>query len=96
MELSEFVQEKREDILRLAARHGAHSVRLFGSVGRGEAGPDSDVDFLVEMGPERTLLDFSGLRLDLQDLLGRNVDLVESEGLRGTIRDHVLAEARPL
>ncbi|MBV9852003.1 MAG: nucleotidyltransferase family protein [Armatimonadetes bacterium] len=96
MEFQQLVNEKRGDILRLAAEHDARSVRLFGSVGRGEAGPNSDVDLLVEMEPGRTLRDMGGLLMDLQDLLGRRVDLVEPEGLHWMIRDRVLAEAKPL
>ena len=70
MKLTELVNEKREDILRLASQHGARNVRLFGSVGRGEAGPESDVDFLVETGPDHSPWFPGGLIADLEDLLG--------------------------
>ena len=90
------INAKRDEILRLAAQHGAHNVRVFGSAVRGEAGPESDVDFLVELDPERSLLDLGALLMDLQDLLGRPVDLVTEKALHWYIRDRVLAEAVPL
>jgi predicted nucleotidyltransferase len=96
MDLLEFVQSKREEILRLAVRRGVHNVRLFGSVARGEAGPDSDVDFLVDLEPGRSLLDLGGLLMDLQRLLERKVDVVTEAGLRPRIRPRVLKEARSL
>jgi predicted nucleotidyltransferase len=96
MNIDELLQEKREEILRIAARRGAYNVRIFGSVARGEAGPDSDVDFLVELEPSRSLLDLGGLLMDLQDLLEREVDVLTEAGLRDRIRQRVLSEARPL
>ena len=96
MELLELAQSKRETILQIAARRGARNVRLFGSVVRGEAGLDSDVDFLVDLEPGRSLLDLGGLLMDLQDLLGRKVDVVTEAGLRSRIRPRVLKEARSL
>ncbi len=71
-------------------------MRVFGSVARGEARPDSDVDLLVELEPGRSLLDLGGLLTDLQTLLGRKVDVVSDKGLRDRIRGQVLQEARPL
>jgi predicted nucleotidyltransferase len=94
--VDEIIQAKREEILRVAAKHGASNVRIFGSVARREAGPASDVDFLVEMEAGRSLLDLSRLVLDLQDLLGRPVDVAEPEGLHWYIREQVLKEAVPL
>ena len=96
METDQLLQTKRQEILRLAAEHGAYNVRVFGSVARGEAGPESDVDFLVNMAPDRSLFDLGGLLMDLRDLLGRNVDVVPEPGLRARIRQRVLDEARPL
>ena len=96
MELLELVQSKRETILQLAARRGARNVRLFGSVARGEAGPNSDLDFLVDLEPGRSLLDLGGLLMDLQRLLDRKVDVVTEAGLRPRIRPRVLREARAL
>jgi uncharacterized protein len=92
MSINDALQDSREEILRLASKYGARNVRLFGSRARGEAGPDSDVDFLVEMEPGRSLLDLGRLLMDLQDLLGCRVDVVEPEGLHWYIRDTVLKE----
>jgi predicted nucleotidyltransferase len=96
MTLPERVAAKREEIVLVAARHGARDIRLFGSVARGEAGPDSDVDFLVEMEQGRSLLDRINLRLELERLLGCRVDVVSEKALRTRILGRVLAEAVPL
>jgi hypothetical protein len=96
MGIKELLQDKREEILRLAARHGALNLRVFGSVARGEARPESDVDFLVEAGPNRTFFFPGGLIADLEDLLGRKVDVVTEKGLHWYIRERVLKEALPL
>ena len=93
MVADEFLKNKREEILRAAARRGARNIRVFGSVARGDAGPDSDVDFLVELEPDRSLLDLGGFLMDMQDLLGRKVDVVTEKGLHWYIRDRVLEEA---
>jgi len=68
---------RREEILRIAALRGARNLRVFGSVARGEANADSDVDFAVEMEIDRSALDLSELILDLEEILGRSVDVVE-------------------
>lgn len=91
-----FLNHYRSEILSLAAKHGARNVRVFGSVARGEARPDSDVDFLVDLDAGRTLLDLGGLLMDLRRLLDRSVDVVTEPGLRERIRDQVLREAVPL
>jgi predicted nucleotidyltransferase len=96
MQLNHLLEEQREKILRLGIRHGAKNIRVFGSVARGEADAHSDVDFLVEMEPGRTLMDMGGLLMDLQELLGCKVDVVSEKGLRVRIRDRVLREAVPL
>ena len=96
MGIEEIINGKREEILRIAAKHGAHSVRVFGSVARGEARPDSDVDLLVAIARGRGWTDIGRLLLEWEELLGRRVDLVEPEGLHWFIRDRVLAEAVPL
>jgi len=96
MYLNDLLHEKREDILRLAKEYGAYNVRVFGSVARGEADEKSDIDFLVDMEKGRGLMDMGGLLMDLQDLLGRDVDLVTERGLRERIRDRVLKDAVPL
>jgi len=96
VKLEELLREKRDEILRICAKHGARNVRVFGSVVRGEAGEDSDVDFLVEFEPGRSLLDQAGLVLDLEELLGRKVDVVTERGLYWLLRRRILKEARPL
>ena len=93
MGADELIKAKRADILRLATQHGARNVRVFGSVARGEAGPDSDIDVLVEFEPGRTLLDRIGLMQDLEDLLGRKVDVVTEKALHRMIRQQVLEQA---
>ncbi|MEQ8466709.1 nucleotidyltransferase family protein [Coleofasciculus sp. E1-EBD-02] len=93
MMIVDLIQEKREDILRIAALHGASNVRLFGSVARGEAKPDSDIDLLVEMESDRSLLDRIALIQDLEDLLGKKVDVATVKGLREVWRDRILNEA---
>jgi len=93
---AEILQEKRSEILELARRHGARNVRVFGSFARGEAGPESDVDLLVDLDPGRNLFDMGALLMDLQDLLARPVDLVTEQGLHPVIRERVLKDARPL
>lgn len=93
MTIEELLKNKREEILALAAKHGAYDVRVFGSAARGEVGPESDIDILVNMEPGRSLFDLGGLLMDLQDLLGVEVDVVTEKGLRARIRDHVLSEA---
>jgi uncharacterized protein len=89
-------REKRAEILHRAAVHGCRNVRVFGSVATGESRPDSDFDFLVDLDQGRGLLDLGGLLSDLHDLLGVDVDLVETGGIHPYIRDRVLAEAVPL
>jgi len=96
MDITQILEAKKEDILQIAARHGARNVRVFGSAARGEARPDSDVDFLVDMEPGRTLLDLGGLLMELRDLLGLEVDVVTEHGLKPRIRDRVLKEAELL
>lgn len=96
MSMQELLTTKRLDILRIANEHGARNVRIFGSVARGEARPDSDVDFLVEFEPGRSLLDHAALLLDLQELLGRPVDVTTDRALRPLLRARILREAIPL
>ena len=96
MTRQELVSAKRDDILRLAKHHGAKNVRLFGSVARGQANEESDVDVLVEAGPETTAFFPGGLVADLEDLLGCKVDVVTDRSLHWYIRDRVLQEAVPL
>ena len=96
MTTEQLVQSKREAILRVAAEHGARNVRVFGSVARGEASDESDVDFLVDFEPGRSLLDLGGLRVELESLLGRRVDVVTEAGIYWLLRRRILNEARAL
>ena len=93
MSPSKVLKNKREEILRIAAAHGAQNIRLFGSVSRGEAGPKSDVDILVRLEPGRSLLDIIAIKQDLEDLLGCEVDVVTEEAVSPYIREQVLKEA---
>jgi hypothetical protein len=93
MSLEQLLREKRDEILRIAARHGASNVRIFGSVARGEASLQSDVDFLVELEGGRSLLDHAALMIDLERLLGRRVDVATERGLKPQIRERILGEA---
>ena len=77
----------------MCARYGAHNVHVFGSVVRGEADEQSDIDLMVDFEPGRSLLDHAGLWLELQDLLGGKVDVVSSRGIKARIRERVLQEA---
>ncbi len=88
--------KQRDEIIRIAERHGAHDVRLFGSVARGESSPASDVDVLVRMDGNRSLLDRIALIQELEDLLHCKVDVVNDRALDPLIRENVLAEAVPL
>ena len=93
MRVDELLKDKREEILKLAAKHGARNVRVFGSLARGEADEQSDVDFLVDMEPGRSLLDMGGLLMDLREFLGRDVDVVTERTLKPRVRTRVLREA---
>jgi predicted nucleotidyltransferase len=96
MSIDSVLLGQREETLRIAAKHGAGNVRVFGSAARGESGPASDIDLLVEFDPDRSLLDHVALLQDLEDLLGRKVDLVTEHSLHWYIRDQVKEEAIPL
>jgi predicted nucleotidyltransferase len=88
--------QHREAILEIAHRHGVEEIRLIGSFARGEEGSDSDVDFLVKAGAETSPWFPGGLVADLEELLGRRVQIVTENGLNHRIRDSVLSEAIPL
>jgi predicted nucleotidyltransferase len=91
--MRQILDQKREQILQIAASHGAQNVRLFGSTARGDFRSDSDVDLLVDLEPDRSLFDLSGLLIELQELLGCEVDVVTERGLRPRIREAVLRDA---
>jgi len=94
--IEQLLSTKREEVLRIAEKHGARNIRLFGSAARGEARDASDLDFLVEMDPGRSLLDLAALRNELMDLLGREVDVVTEDSLYWLLRRKILREARAL
>lgn len=96
MTVDELLKQKRAEILRIAARRGARNVRVFGSAARGEAGGRSDVDFLVEMERGKSLLDLAGLSIDLEELLGVEVDVLTDGGVSPYLRERIYAEAVPL
>ena len=96
MDIKRLLSEKRDDIRSIAAMHGAYNIRIFGSVVRGEASPDSDIDFLIDAGPTTSSWFPAGLILDLEEILGRRVEVVTEKALNPYIRDSVLREAIPL
>ena len=96
MGIPEIIEDKKEQVLALAARHGASNVRVFGSVATGTADQDSDIDFLVDLEKGRSLFDLGGLLMDLQKLFGRKVDVVTENGLHWYIKDRILSEAKPI
>jgi hypothetical protein len=96
MTMQELLKEKRQEILEIAAKHGAYNVRVFGSVARGEADAASDVDILVDAGSETSSWFPAGLVIDLEELLGCEVDVVTEGALHWYIKDEVLKEAVPL
>jgi uncharacterized protein len=87
---------KRQQILDIAARHGASNVRVIGSYARGEQSAESDLDLLIDLEPGRSLIDHVAIAQDLEDLLGRPVDVIEAHALHALIRDRVVQEAVPL
>ncbi|CAN5894569.1 nucleotidyltransferase family protein [soil metagenome] len=90
------LQELKAEILHIAQKHGASNVLVFGSVARNEATLESDLDFLVELEPNRSLLDHAALVAELQEVLGYSVDVATVKGLKAGVRQHILSEAVPL
>ena len=90
------LRSRRHEILSLASRHGARDIRVFGSVARGEDRPDSDIDFLVDVDQGRSLLDVIALEQELEELLGRHVDVLTVGGLSPYLQEGILAEAARL
>lgn len=89
----EVLKDKKESILRLAARYGVERMRIFGSMARGQATAESDIDFLVAFKRGRTLLDLIGFKQDLEGLLGRKVDVVSEGGVSPYLRNRIFGEA---
>ena len=96
MTLDELRRSKRDQIIEIARSHGASNVRVFGSLARGEQNPSSDIDFLVDLDPNRTLMDLGGLLMDLQAVLDVRVDVATETMLCPKVRDQALRDARPL
>ena len=92
----ENIRLKRDAILEIAARYGAYDVRIFGSVARGDVNESSDLDLLVRFEEGRSLLDHGGLIMDLRELLGTRVDVIDEEGMRDRFRRQAMKEAVPL
>ena len=96
MSIEQLLREKRDEIKHIAAKHGAYNIRVFGSVARGNAGTESDIDLLVDVGSTTSSWFPAGLILDLEDLLDRRVEVVTEKALDPCLRDYVLREAVPL
>ena len=96
MTTTDLLRSKRDDILQVAAQHGARNVRVFGSVARGDTQPESDIDFLVEMEAGRSLLDLIELSQELEALLQQKVDILTDGGLSPDLEQRIHAEAVPL
>ena len=93
MTASDIVREKREEILAIAHKHGAFNVRVFGSVARGEADEQSDIDLLVDLDAGRSVFDLGALIVELNESTGMRVDVVTERGIRARIRDRIVQEA---
>jgi predicted nucleotidyltransferase len=96
MTIEDIRNTKRDEILRLAAAHGARNVRVFGSVARGEQRAESDIDLLVDLDTGRSLMDLGGLLVDLEKLLGGRVDVATEQMLKPRVRTRALVDAVPL
>lgn len=96
MDIRQVIEAHRGEMLKIAAEHGASDLRLFGSAARGETNPQSDIDVLVRLDADRSLLDQVALQQDLEELLGRRVDVVVEGGISPYLEDRILEEARPL
>ena len=90
------LKKQRKEIYQIARLYGAHNIRIFGSVNKKSDKPDSDIDFLVDLEKNRSLLDLAGLVYDLQQLLNRKVDVVTENGLHWYPKETILKEAEPL
>ena len=91
--MDKLIEMHREEIRKLAKKRGACRVRLFGSRARGDSDPESDIDILIDLEPGRSALALGGILMDLQDLLGKRVEVVTPAALHPKIRDHILQQA---
>ncbi|HJS19878.1 MAG TPA: nucleotidyltransferase family protein [Anaerolineales bacterium] len=96
VEVEELLRTRREQIIEIARKHGAYNLSVFGSMARGDNDDQSDIDFLVEVGPIHSPWFPAGLVADLEELLGVPVDVVTRDGLHWFIKERILEEARPL
>lgn len=96
MGFDQVIQEKSEDIKKIAEMHGAKNLRIFGSIAKGEESQESDIDFLVDTEEETSSWFPAGLILDLEKILGRRVEVVTENGLNHLLRDQILKEAKPI
>ena len=96
MKIYDLLKSKRAEIYQIALKHGAKNIRLFGSAARKEADGKSDVDLLMDLEPDRSLLDHAALWIELQKILGCKVDVITENGLKPRIHERVLKEAVPL
>jgi uncharacterized protein len=90
--IMEIIGDKREEIIALAQKHHASNLRVFGSVARHEATSESDLDLMADFDEGASLIDLVGLKQDLEDLLGRKVDVLTERSLRGSLRDEILKD----
>jgi hypothetical protein len=96
MTITELRKAQRDEIIRVAARYGARNIRVFGSAARGDVSPSSDLDLLVDLDPDRTLMDLGGLLIELENLLHIRVDIATESMLRPKVRKRALTDAVPL
>ncbi len=91
--MDKLIEEHREEIKRIALLRGARRVRIFGSRALDTAGPESDVDILIDLEKGRSALALGGILMDLQELLGRKVDVTTPAALHPKLREHILKQA---
>ena len=96
MSIKYFLLKHRDEIIQISHQYGANNIRIFGSVAKGQDGPDSDVDFLVDLETGRSLLDLGGLSVKLQQFIGRKVDIVTEKGLHWYIKNRILEESEKI
>jgi predicted nucleotidyltransferase len=96
MELDQILREKKDDILKIASKHGAENIRIFGSTMRESRRPESDLDLLVDVKPVHSPWFPASFMVELEEILGLKVDIVTPDALHWYIRDRILKEARPL